>query len=207
MYRTTIKRETDLQIMSDWIEPGSKVLDLGCGRGLLLEHLIQTKGIYGVGIDSNQVKVHGCVQRRVPVYQGDIVEALSFFSDDFFDWVLCSRTVQELSDPGRIISEALRVGRRLAIGFVNHGFWLNRWHFLLAGMRVRNDVYPLTWDQSRPSNPVSIAEFEDYCRRENIRISKRVCLKGDWRTPARFWPNLLAGYVVYEITRPNSGGD
>lgn len=201
MHRTTIKRETDLQIMSDWIDSGSKVLDMGCGRGLLLEYLIQTKGIYGVGVDSDPAKVRGCVERGVPVYQGDIVEALSFFPDGFFDWVLCSRTLPELNDPQRIVREALRVGRRLAVGFVNHGFWLNRWKLLRTGMRVHNDVYPEPWERSRPSNPVSVAEFENYCRRENIRISHRACLKGDWRTPCKFWPRLLAGYVVYEIGR------
>jgi hypothetical protein len=93
------------------------------------------------------------------------------------------------------------VGRRLAVGFINHGFWKNRLGAVLHGRKPRNEVYPAAWADSRPSNPVSIADFEDFCATTGLTIRRRVFLQGDWRTPCRWRPNLLAGYAVYELGR------
>ncbi len=125
MKRSAIKREVDLQILGDWVREGARVLDLGCGRGIFLEYLRQTKHTWGLGVDNQMDKVTGCIKRGVSVYQGDIEQAMRQFPDDFFDWVLCSRTLQELSRPQDIIRESLRVGKRFAVGFVNHGYWRN----------------------------------------------------------------------------------
>src|SRR5690554_5989617 len=107
MKRQAIKRETDLQIVSDWVEQGARVLDLGCGRGILLEYLHQTRGIYGVGVDNDPQKILGCVKRGVNAYQGDIKQILSEFPDQYFDWVVCSRTLQELNKPKEVLFEAM----------------------------------------------------------------------------------------------------
>ncbi|GHC07235.1 methionine biosynthesis protein MetW [Cerasicoccus arenae] len=199
MGRHAIKREMDLQILLEWIADGARVLDLGCGRGILLEELIARKHCYAVGIDSDLAKITSCVKRSVPAYQGDLCDMLPVYDDNSFDWVVCSRTLQELSNPQQVLREALRVGKRLAIGFVNHGYWLNRWHMLKDGSRVKNDVYPDPWWASRAMNPVSISGFEDFCRAENAVIEHRVFLAEDWRTPCKFLPGWFAGYAVYEL--------
>ncbi len=206
MKRQAIKRETDLQIVSDWVEQGARVLDLGCGRGILLEYLHQTRGIYGVGVDNDPQKILGCVKRGVNAYQGDIKQILSEFPDQYFDWVVCSRTLQELNKPKEVLFEAMRVGKRLAVGFVNFGFWLNRWHLFSRGQRVRNEVYPEVWHESRSMNPVSIADFESFCRDEGVSIHRRMYLGSDWKTPCRFLPGLFAGYALFEVSfkRPPS---
>lgn len=197
--RSAVKREVDLQTLSDWIAPRSRVLDLGCGRGILLEHLKRKKEAYGVGIDSDPGKITSCVKRDVSAYQGDIGQMLREYPDQFFDWVVCSRTLHELSQPSEVIQDALRVGKRVAVGFVNNGFWLNRWSMLRSGRRVHNEVYPETWESSRAFNPVSVGAFEAFCEREAIRINRKVFLGADWRTPCQFWPDLMAGYALYEI--------
>jgi len=197
------KRTVDMQVIADWIEPGSRVLDLGCGRGVLLEFLTQSKGIRGVGVDTDYVKVTACIRRGLSAYQGDMVAFLSEFPDGFFDHVLCSRTLQELAQPARVVGEALRVGQRLAVGFVNHGYWKNRFSLALRGRRLINEVYPLNWADSRPSNPVSVVEFERFCAASGIEMIRQVHLRGDWKTPCRFRPNLFSGYVLYELTRPS----
>jgi len=198
------KRTVDMQVIADWIEPGSRVLDLGCGRGVLLEYLVQRKAIEAVGVDTSFSKVTSCIRRGLSAYQGDMEGFLREFPDGFFDHVLCSRTLQELAAPARVINEALRVGRRLAVGFVNHGYWENRISLALNGRRLVNEVYPLEWSNSRPSNPVSLVEFERYCRDNRIEMLRRVYLRGDWKTPCRFFRNLLSGYALYEVSRPNS---
>jgi methionine biosynthesis protein MetW len=199
--RELVKQDTDLHILSDWIAPGSRVLDLGCGRGMLLEHLQQTRQAKAVGVDSDLHSVIGCVGRGVSAYQGDILDVLNFYDEGAFDWVVCSRTVQELEQPWQVLERALVVGRHVAVGFVNHGYWVNRWNMFWHGHRVRNEVYPEPWFKSRPSNPVAIADFEEFCAAVGARVTRRAFLAGDWRTPCGFWPKLLAGYALYEFTR------
>jgi methionine biosynthesis protein MetW len=177
------------------------VLDLGCGSGLLLEHLQHAKDAQVVGVDSDLQSVIGCVGRGVTAYQGDIFEVLNFYPPNSFDWVVCSRTVQELAQPWPVLERALVVGRHVAVGFVNHGFWLNRWNMFRHGRRVRNEVYPEPWYKGRPSNPVTVGDFEEFCAAVGARVTRRAYLAGDWRTPCDFWPQLLAGYALYEFTR------
>ncbi len=199
--RNDIKRETDLQLISDWIEPGSRILDLGCGRGVLLEHLHQTKQIYGVGVDTNLSKIQSAIKRGLNVYQGDVEHLLDEFAGDSFDWVILSRTVQELERPAKVIESALRVGKRLAVGFVNYGYWRNRWSIARTGERIKNDVYPVEWHEGSPHNPVSVHSFETYCRDARLSIEHVVYLRGDWKTPCHRLPNLRAGYVIYVLAR------
>lgn len=195
------KRTVDMQIIGDWVEPNTCVLDLGCGAGALLDYLVQTKQVRAVGVDLDFTKITACVQRGLSAYQGDMMDFLRVFPDKHFDRVICSRTVQELGDPTAVISEALRVGRALTVGFVNHGFWKNRVNMLFRGRKIRNEVYTTEWFESRPANPVTIADFEHFCAVQGIRIARRVHLAGDWRSPCRTRPNLFAGYALYDLAR------
>ena len=200
------RRSTDQLLLTEWIEPGARVLDLGCGRGILLEHLRHTRQVDAVGVDPDPTKVLACVRRGVSVYQGDAEAFLREMPDQSFDWVLCSRTVQELARPANVLEEALRVGRRLAVGFVNYGYWRNRWAVIRTGARVRNEVYPKAWEESAPQNPVSLASFEQFCANRGIVMHRRVCLRGDWSTPCTRWANLRAGYALYELGREAATG-
>lgn len=201
MAKPTIKRTVDMQIIADWVEPRSRVLDLGCGRGVLLEFLAQTKEVFAVGVDLDFEKIAACVHRGAVAYQGDMLEFMRVFPDGHFDRIICSRTLEELPDPAAVIAEALRVGRALTVGFINHGFWKNRLVALLRGRKPRNAVYTTEWFESRPSNPASVADFEHFCAVKKIRITRRAHLGGDWKTPSHFRPNLFAGYALYDLAR------
>ncbi|HBR94305.1 methionine biosynthesis protein MetW [Coraliomargarita sp. SDUM461003] len=193
------KRQADFQIIAHWVNEGDRVLDLGCGRGVLLEYLKQKKSIYGVGVDIDLDKILSCVKRGVPAYQGDIRSMLATFPDDAFDRVIFSRTVEQLDDADAVLAEGLRVGRRVAVGFVNKAFWLNRLNVLFKGRRTVNEVYPKPWYESMPTNPFSVAEFEDYCDARRIVIEDKVYLSGDWRSECSKFPNLMAGYAIYDL--------
>jgi methionine biosynthesis protein MetW len=201
MTKLVEKRTVDMQIIGDWVAPNTRVLDLGCGRGELLDYLVQTKQVSALGVDLDFGKVTACVRRGVSAYQGDMIACMTAFPARHFDRVICSRTVQELHAPATVIAEALRVGRSVTVGFVNHAFWKNRLDLLVRGRKARNAVYTTAWAESRPANPVSVADFEDFCAAQNIRIARRAHLDGDWKKPCTMLPNLLAGYALYDLTR------
>jgi methionine biosynthesis protein MetW len=195
------KRTVEMRVIGDWVEPGSRVLDLGCGRGVLLEYLVHAKRVEGIGVDFEFEKVAACVKRGLIAYQGDLEEFLRAFPDGHFDRVVCSRTLEELARPSTVIHEALRVGRCVTVGFVNHGFWKNRLSILRTGRKPHNEVYRTNWSESRPANPVSVADFEAFVEEEALVVRRKVLLRGDWVTPCERWPNWLAGYAVYELGR------
>jgi len=204
MQKTAIKRTVDMQVMADWVEPGARILDLGCGRGVLLEFLAQTKGANVVGVDMDVDKIASCVRRGVTAYQGDMMGFMKAFPDGHFDRVICSRTLEEIAEPAGVIAEALRVGRALTVGFVNFGYWKNRVDMAWGGRKPRNAVYTTTWQTSRPANPLTVADFEDFCAQAGIRIARRVRLRGDWQSPCTFAPNFFAGYALYDLVRSDA---
>lgn len=190
-----------MQIIADWVAPGSRVLDLGCGRGVLLEALVQQKEVFAVGVDLEFEKISACVRRGITAYQGDMMEFMRSFPDGHFDRVICSRTLEEVSDPAAVIAEALRVASAVTVGFVNYAYWKNRIDAFLHGRKPRNEVFTTSWHESRPANPVSIVDFEAFCAAKHIRIARRALLRGDWKTPCVFRPNLFAGYALYDLVR------
>lgn len=201
MTKLVAKRTVDMQIIGDWVEPNTRVLDLGCGPGALLDYLVQSKRVSAIGVDLDFTKITACVRRGVNAYQGDMTSFMRAFPENYFDRVISSRTLHELDNPSEVIIEALRVGRTLTVGFVNHGYWKNRTDTFLRGRKVRNDVYTTEWFESRPANPLTIADFEYFCAVKGIRVARRVFLRGDWNTPCRTMPNLFAGYALYDLTR------
>ncbi|MEM1222200.1 MAG: methionine biosynthesis protein MetW [Verrucomicrobiota bacterium] len=201
MHPAAKKRQVDFQIIARWINEGDSVLDLGCGRGILLEFLMQTKKARCVGVDINIDKIISCVKRRVPAYQGDIQVVLESFPENAFDHVILSRTVEELDSADATLQAALRVGKRVTVSFVNYGFFKNRLNFFARGNRTINEVYPKPWFETLPSNPFSINEFESFCEVREIRIADRVYLGGDWQSEQAFAPNLLAGYAIYDLEK------
>ena len=199
MKKAKDKRSVDMQIMRDWVDPGSRVLDLGCGRGVLLEYLKQTRDVDSVGVDLNFGKIRACVKRGISAYLGDMMDFMKVFPDKHFDRVICSRTLQELDKPSVVVNEALRVSKYLTVGFVNFAYWKNRFSMLLKGHRLENEVYPTSWEESRPGNPLSVRQFETYCADNGIEIARKVYLGGDWKRETTKLPNWLCGYAIYDL--------
>ena len=197
----TNKRTVDLQVITDWVTPSSCVLDLGCGRGVLLEELMQQKSTRGIGVDLDFGKISACVKRGLSAYQSDMMGFMAEFDDHHFDHVICSRTLEEVDRPNDVIAEALRVGRTLTVGFANYGYWKNRLDSVFYGRKPQNEVHPTSWQESRPANPPTVADFEAFGAKQGYRITRRTHLRGDWKTPCTFARNLLAGYALYELSR------
>ena len=194
------KRQVDFQIIAQWVTRGERILDLGCGRGLLLEYLKQKKSVYGVGVDINFEYILSCVKRGVTAYHGDIRNLLSSFDENAFDRVIFSHSIEFINTPDVILTEGLRVGKRVTVGFVNQSFWLNRLNFLLKGQSSTNEIYLKPWYEKQCSNLFSIREFDDFCKSRNLKIENSVYLSGDLITRQKSFPNLLASYAIYDLS-------
>src|SRR5579863_8834436 len=123
----------DFAIIGDIVEPNSKVLDLGCGEGELLEWLAENKGVEARGVEIAASKVQRAIARGVSAYQGDIDEVLADYPDHTFDYVILSQTLQETRNPLKVLREMLRVGRRAIVAFPNFGHWPVRISLLFTG--------------------------------------------------------------------------
>lgn len=192
------KRKVDFELITEWVQPGSCVLDLGCGRGILLQHLQQKKGAYSVGVDSDLGKILSCVKRGVAAYHGDMEQLLSIFPERYFDWVIMSRTLQELSNPMDILRAALRVGRHIAVGFANYDYWVARRTPVAEGVCEENLLFDRPWHEAKPSLPVSTRDFETVCEREGIIIGRREFITGEGVAGCS---REEAGYALYELLR------
>lgn len=199
--KNLLKKKVELKAISEWVGDGQRVLDLGCGRGILLHELMQRKNVYAVGVDSDFDKISLCIKKGINAYHGDISDMLSNFDDNSFDWIICSRTLPELENASDVIFESLRVARCVAVGFVNYAYWRNRLSVLFTGDRVVNDVYPDRWEASRPMNSISVNSFKKFCQKNEIIIKREHFLRADWETPCKFFPNALSGYALFEISK------
>ncbi len=191
----------DLLAIAELIRPGEKVLDLGCGDGALLRHLQDAKHITGRGIELSEPGVLACVRRGISVRQGDLHEGLGDYPDQSFDTVILSYTLPYLNDPGFILAEMLRVGRRGLVSFPNWGHWRCRAGLLLTGRMPMVPGLPPYWNGSPRARPMTVRDFEDFCARHAIEVVREIYLQGARRIPARRDKNLRATTAIFELGR------
>jgi methionine biosynthesis protein MetW len=195
----TSELRADLRAIAEWIQPDEKVLDLGCGDGSLLRHLIDTKRITGRGVEIAEAKVLACVRNGITVRQGDLNEELRDYPDRAFDTVILSYTIPYLNDPAILLTRMLRVGRRAIVSFPNWGHWRCRLRLLLTGHMPAAPSDPEPWDASPRARPLTIADFTDLCQQHHISITRQTYLQGAQRVPARFDTNLRATMAIFEL--------
>jgi methionine biosynthesis protein MetW len=189
----------DLLAIAELIQTGEKVLDLGCGDGMLVRYLIDRHQITGRGIELSEVGVLACVGKGLSVRQGDLHEGLGDYLDQSFDTVILSQTLPYLDDPAFIIREMLRVGRRAIVSFPNWGHWRCRLNFLLTGRTPVAPSLRQPWDAVPRARPLTVGDFGDFCARHGIRITTQIYLQGSLRIPARRDKYLRATTAIFEL--------
>ena len=189
----------DLLAVAELIQPGEKVFDLGCGDGVLLRHLLDTRQITGRGVELSEDGVLACVRKGVSVRQGDLHEGLGDYPDQSFDTVILSYTIPYLNDPAFIIKEMLRVGRRAIVSFPNWGHWRCRLSLLLTGRIPVTPGLPQPWHAAPRARPLTIRDFGEFCERNDVRITKEIYLQGAHRIPVRRDKNLRATTAIFEL--------
>jgi methionine biosynthesis protein MetW len=195
----------DLQIVASWIEPGSKVLDLGCGEGDLLYFLQENKRVFGTGIERAEGKVSHCIERGLSVVQGDINKEIRDYADDTFDYVIVSQTLQQVYEPARLIQRLLRIGKRGIVSFPSFGHWRIRLQLLTKGLAPITKQLPYEWHNTPNIRVVTIRDFREFSRQVGFEIFKEAAVSTDVHNSCgnivRFLPNLLASYGIFLIGR------
>ena len=190
---------SDYAIIGEIVEPGSRVLDLGCGDGDLLEWLLINKNIEARGVEISRDRVQRAIARGVSVYQGDIEEGLADYPDGAFDYVILSQTLQQLQHPLQVMREMLRVGRRVIVAFPNFGHWRMRLLMAWSGRMPRTKDFPYAWYDSPNIHFMTVQDFEELASMEGLTVERRYALAG--RNKVRFLPNLLAESAVFLVSR------
>jgi homoserine O-acetyltransferase len=197
--KASISARQDYAMMAEMVEPGSRVLDLGCGEGELLAWLKEKKGVSAQGVEIDPNKVRRAIARGVLAYQSDIEHGLADYPDGTFDFVILSQTLQEMRYPLRVLREMLRVGRHVIVAFPNFGHWTTRLSHLITGRSPRTELFPYDWYESPNLHFLTIYDFVLLCRAENWTIERQIFLRNDKQVTRL--PNLLAEVGVFSIRR------
>jgi methionine biosynthesis protein MetW len=187
----------DLALISEWIPPYSRVLDLGCGRGDLLLHL-QNQGAQSYGLDIDPNNIATCIERGLQVIQTDLDEGLRDFDDHSFDVVVLTQTLQALQRPDQLLAEMLRVGRRVIVTFPNFGHWRVRWALLRGQMPVTPSL-PERWYDTPNIHFCTVTDFESLCHERGWPIVRRALMSRHLKDRA-WWPNLFSEVAMYELS-------
>lgn len=190
---------SDYAIIGELIESNTRVLDLGCGEGELLDWLSTNKGVTGRGVEIDCTRVQRAIARGVSAYQGDIDQGLADYPPDSFDYVILSQTLQETRHPLTVLRDMLRVAHSAVVTFPNFGHWSVRLSHLLSGRAPKTRIFPHDWYDSPNIHFFTVDDFEDLVAREGWKVERRYFLSGHHL--GRLLPNLMAEVAVYLVRR------
>lgn len=166
----------DLQVIASWIEPGARVLDLGCGSGDLLYFLRQEKNVTGTGIERREDKVAQGIKNGLSILQGDINEEVEDYQDGIFDYVILSQTLQQVYEPARLINSLLRIGKKVIVSFPNFGHWSIRLQVLFSGRTPITKQLPYQWYDTPNIRVLTIKDFRKFAHKQGFTILKEVAI-------------------------------
>jgi len=190
---------TEIETIERWIEPRCRVLDLGCGDGLLLRRLWETKQAPGYGVEIDDAHVLACLRNDVNVLQMDLEGGLSAFQDQSFGSVILSKTLQAIHRQEPLLREMLRVGREAIVSFPNFGYWRARAQIALGGHMPVSAELPYQWYDTPNVHHCTIEDFEALCAKLGFRILERVALTRGG--PIHRLPNLRAALAIFRVSR------
>ncbi len=193
----------DLALAEQWVEPGARVLDLGCGDGELLAHLRDAFGVRGYGLEIDADKITACIARGVNVVEQNLNTGLGNFRDGSFDTVIMTQALQAVEKPDVLLEDMLRVGREAIITFPNFAHWTTRFYLTLKGMMPVSEALPYTWYNTPNIHLCTFHDFDALCRDKGIRVLDRLAVDGGQQGSvlAKLFPNLFGEIAIYRLTR------
>ena len=195
----------DLQVIASWIEPGSRVLDLGCGNGDLLSWLTANKQISGTGIERDKDKAAHCIVRGLSVLQGDLNEEVDDYPDLSFDYVILSQTLQQVFEPARLLYSLSRIGKRVIVSFPNFSHYSIRLQLFFKGRAPKNDQLPYSWYDTPNIRVITLSDFKKFARDVGYTIVKEIAINTNSANSAgsivHSFANLRATYGIFVIEK------
>jgi len=193
----------DLDIISGWITPGSRVLDLGCGDGTLLAYLQDNRHVTGYGLEIDDENIVKCIQAGVNVIQTDLDVGLSDFRANTFDYVVMTQTLQAIYYPHKLLDEMLRIGREGIVTFPNFGHYQARIQIGFGGHMPISKSLPNEWYNTPNIHLCTVKDFERLCRKQGIHILQRTVVDHAHKASlgSRLLPNLLGEIALYRFRR------
>jgi len=192
----------DLEIVANLVPTGSRVLDLGCGDGTLLDALMRTRDCRGTGVERDPDLVLDAIGRGVPLVELDLDTQLDEFADASYDVVVLSRTLQTVRQPQHLLTEMARIAPRLIVSMPNFGLWRHRLR-LLSGHMPRSRDLPFTWYDTPNLHHATLVDLEDFFAQEGFMVQQKIALDEHGRRSraGSYASNLLAGAGLYVLTR------
>ena len=169
----------EFKIISNFIEKNTRVLDVGCGDGILMEFLKKNKEINIRGIEISKNNAQKCVGKGLSVIEGNAEKDLTQFPDSSFDFVILSQTLQAFLDPETVIKELLRIGKKAIVTVPNFGFWKVRLHLLIKGTMPITKNLPDEWYNTPNLHMCTIKDFYNFCHDRNIKLDKALALHNE----------------------------
>ena len=169
----------EFQIISELIEENKRVLDVGCGDGILMNHLKNNKNIDTRGLEISKNNVQLCISKGLSVIEGNAERDLQQFPDLSFDYVILSQTLQAFYNPEKVIDDLLRVANKAIVTIPNFGYWKVRLHLLLKGTMPITKNLPDEWYNTPNLHMCTIKDFYNFCSKKNIELYKSIALNGE----------------------------
>jgi len=195
----------DLRLIAEMIAPGTRVLDIGCGDGSLIDHLYRTKGCDARGIEIDMAEVTHAVVHGLPVMHGDADADLAQYPDGAFDYVVLSRTLQAVERPREVLRQMLRIGRSALVSFPNFGHWRVRWQLLWSGRMPMTSVWARPWHETPNIHPCTIRDFFVLCAEEGYVVEKWLAVdeagQGAPRRRNAAMANLFGEQALFQLRR------
>lgn len=192
-----------LSVIEKWVEVRSKVLDLGCGNGNILSELKKTKDINGLGVEIEEKNIEECLLQNINVIEQNIDDGLINFSNDSFDVVILSQTIQVLKNPNNALEEITRIGETCIVTIPNFGHWRSRLSLLLNGRMPVTSPLPESWYATPNIHLCTLKDFEMLCSELLITIEERVTVNSNNESKwyLDIWPNLFSASAIYKISK------
>lgn len=192
-----------LSVIEKWVEVRSKVLDLGCGNGNILSELQKTKDVIGLGVEIEEKNIEECLLQNINVIEQNIDDGLINFSNDSFDVVILSQTIQVLKNPNNALEEITRIGETCIVTIPNFGHWRSRLSLLFNGRMPVTSPLPESWHATPNIHLCTLKDFEMLCSELLITIEERVTVNSNnenkWYLD--IWPNLFSASAIYKISK------